>query len=431
MKKLKNFVIGFLLVILTFNVGIVGLSGSAKAATTINASAAMVVDAKTGQVIYQQNGSKRLPIASITKLLTVAVIENEIKQGKLSWNTKVKISKPVAKLSTNSDYSGVPLDKGHSYTVKQLVHATLIKSADAAAIALSTTNGDTTASFNKKMQTMAHKMDIKDAKIYNAAGLTNGEIGSLKLKNVSKNAENEMSANDIAKMSDYIIKKYPSVLNITKITKETFKTDSTTSTVMETLNEMLPGQSTAPTKVVMDGLKTGTSDAAGKSFVGTGTYQGNRFITVVLHANGTNGSDTRFSETVQLLSMIYTDYTQVTVAKGSTVNGVSSLSIPNGKARTVQIRAAKDTKIWLPNGTNVTDLNHAVIIKKALRAKNDTLNAPVKQGQVVANVALKRSDITTINGGYIEVPMAAQSNVQKANLFVRMARSVAGFFGSN
>lgn len=123
---------------------------SVKAATKIDASAALVMDAKTGQIIYQKNTDKVLPVASITKLLTVAVIENEIKENKLNWNSKVKINKTLAKLSTSSELSNVELKKGSSYTVKNLVHASLISSADAATLALTTATGDTTASFNKK-----------------------------------------------------------------------------------------------------------------------------------------------------------------------------------------------------------------------------------------------------------------------------------------
>lgn len=430
MKKLKQLIISFLLAVLTLNIGMVGLGQSAKAATTINASAAMIVDAKTGQVIYGQNTSKRLPIASITKLLTVAVIMDEINHNKLSWNTKVKVDKGTAKVAANTEYSNVPLEKGQSYTVKQLVHAVLIKSADGAALALSTTNGDTTASFNKKMQQMAKKMGIKDAKIYNAAGLSNGDVGSFKLKNVSKKAENSMSANDIAKMSQYLINNYPEILKITKTKSETFKSSNTSSTTMDNLNEMLPGNEDAPTKVTMDGLKTGSSDAAGNSFVGTGSYQGHRFITVVLHANGQNGTDARYSETIKLITMVYTDYTQATIKKGDEINNLDVVSVPNGKTKTVSVRAASDTNLWLPKGTKLSDLKHAVTIKKSLQTKDKELSAPVKAGQTIGTATLTGNNIASLNGKNVKIELAAQKSVEKANVFVRFARTIAGFFTS-
>lgn len=428
MKKIKQLMMSIILAVMTLGLGTAGFSQNAQADSAIDASAAMVVDAKTGQVIYQQNGDQKLPIASITKLLTVSVIINEINHHKLSWNSKVKISKAVEKISKNSEFSNVELDHTQTYTVRQLVNATLIKSADGAAFALSTTNGDTVASFNKKMKAEAAKMGVKDADIYNATGLSNGDLGKLRLKNVSKKAENKMSATDLAKMSQYIIKNYPEVLTITKTKSADFKTNDTTTTKMDNLNEMLPGGTTAPTKVTMDGLKTGSSDAAGKSFVGTGTYQNNRFITVVLHANGSGDSDTRFSETVQLLEKVYTDYNQVTIKKGDQLNGIDTISVPAGKATTVALRAAQDTTVWLPKNVQLSDLKHAVVLKSSFKDANDALQAPVKAGQTVGEAQLTGNGVDSLTGAHIDVNLAAQSNVQEANLFVRAFRKLASFF---
>lgn len=61
-------------------------------ANQLDAAAALAIDAKTGQILYSQNINQKLPIASISKLLTVMVIEDEISQHQLSWNTKVKIN---------------------------------------------------------------------------------------------------------------------------------------------------------------------------------------------------------------------------------------------------------------------------------------------------------------------------------------------------
>ncbi|MDN3537769.1 serine hydrolase [Limosilactobacillus fermentum] len=89
------------------------------------------MDATTGQVLYAKNANTKLAIASISKIITVGVIEQEIKAGKLSWNTKVKVTKEEAKLSENTEYSNITLTAGKSYTVKELTEAAMIKSADA------------------------------------------------------------------------------------------------------------------------------------------------------------------------------------------------------------------------------------------------------------------------------------------------------------
>lgn len=420
MKLIKKLVISVLTVLLLFNFG--GLATSAKAATKIDASAALVMDANTGQIMYQKNMKQVLPIASITKLLTVAVIENEIKENKLNWNSKVKINKTLAKLSTSSELSNVELKQGSSYTVKQLVHASLISSADAATLALTTATGDTTAGFNKKLQAMAHKIGVTNAKIYNAVGLKNSDLGALKLKNVAGKSENEMSASDVAKIAQYVVKQDSNVLQITKIKTETFKTTATASTVMNSLNQMLPGNTMAPKTVTMDGLKTGTSDAAGNSFVGTGTYKGHRLITVVLHASG--DTDARYTQTENLLRIVVNGFTPVTLKQNATVAKTKTVSVPNAKATQAAVRVAADTTIWVANKTSLSSWNQTFKAKTSLQNKKHQLAAPVKAGQTVGNLQFTKTGVTSLTGKAVNVPLKAHTAIDKANIFVRMYRAI-------
>lgn len=107
------------------------------AAAMVNSRAAMLVDAETGQVIYQQNADQQLPVASVSKLLTACVIEDEIASHQLHWQQKVKINKTVAAVSCDPNYSAIGLHAGQSYTVRDLFDAMMVKSADGAALSSS------------------------------------------------------------------------------------------------------------------------------------------------------------------------------------------------------------------------------------------------------------------------------------------------------
>ena len=87
-------------------------SQSVLANNRIDASAAIMADASTGQIIYKQNVDKALPVASITKLLTILVIEDEIQQKQLSWDTQVKITPEIAAISNDAAYSSIGLKSG-------------------------------------------------------------------------------------------------------------------------------------------------------------------------------------------------------------------------------------------------------------------------------------------------------------------------------
>ena len=130
MKHIKQVLVSFIITLVTV-CGVCFNRLPIAHSATVDAHAAFAIDAQTGQVLYNHNGDQRLAVASMSKLLTVAVIENEISSGKLKWSTKVKITSAEAKLSTASGYSNVPLKAGKQYTVKQLTQAALIKSGDA------------------------------------------------------------------------------------------------------------------------------------------------------------------------------------------------------------------------------------------------------------------------------------------------------------
>src|SRR5699024_4406527 len=218
MKKLKRALIAFLVTILTVNVVSLGFANSASADTTklnLNARAAYAIDAETGQVLYQKNANKTYPVASLTKVLTLAVIEQDVKNHHLSWNQKVKITPAVAKVANDWHFSNVPLNAGESYTIRQLIESMMIVSADGSAEALALADAGSTAAFNKKMQAVAKKAGVTDAKIYNMIGLANGDLGKNSLKGVKKTAEDQFSAKDMALISKYLIETYPDSLKIT------------------------------------------------------------------------------------------------------------------------------------------------------------------------------------------------------------------------
>ena len=156
MRKLRRVCFHLLLVVVTLTTVLATSAGAvANASSIVDARAAITIDAETGQVLYEKNATKRYPIASVIKILTLAVIEQDIEQGKLKWDQKIKISKEVAKVANDWRFSNVQLNEGESYTVKSLVESMMIVSADGSAEALARSSAGATAAFNKKMQAVA------------------------------------------------------------------------------------------------------------------------------------------------------------------------------------------------------------------------------------------------------------------------------------
>jgi len=99
------------------------------ASTTISkvpARAAYVMDAQSGQVLYQQNANKKYPIASLSKLLTVYLTIKAINDGKIGWDDQVPVDSDLIRLSHNSVFSSLRMKSSDKFTVRQLVEAAMV-----------------------------------------------------------------------------------------------------------------------------------------------------------------------------------------------------------------------------------------------------------------------------------------------------------------
>lgn len=306
----------------------------------VAAKAAIAMDAKTGQILYQKNAQKRYPVASTIKILTLAVIEKDIQAHKLSWDQKVTISHPVAVMANDWRFSNVPLNEGESYTIKSLVDSMMLVSADGSAEALALADAGSVAKFNAKMQQVAKEAGVTDAKIYNMIGLSNGDLGTLRLKNVSKNAENQISAVDLAKIASWLLNHYPDVVNITKTAQEDFPVSDSQTYHMQNINLMIKGAALDRADGEIDGLKTGTTDSAGNCFVSTGTFNNRRLVTVVLNVPG--DFNNQFQQTNNLYNRVLGRFAPQTIKKGTLI-----------KVGQKKARAAKTTTLWLPKDTKL------------------------------------------------------------------------------
>ena len=176
---------------------------------------------------------------------------------KITWDTEVDISDYPFNLTVDSEVSNVPLDS-RKYTVKQLLDATLISSANSAAIALAEKNlRIRECPLLTSMTAQLKEWGITDAKLFNASGLNNKYLGDNRYPGSKADDENTMSALDVAIIADHLIKDYPQVLEITKQTETDFEGNNK----LTTHNYMLEGQDNYREGV--DGLKTGTLNLQG------------------------------------------------------------------------------------------------------------------------------------------------------------------------
>lgn len=366
----------------------------------VAAKHAIAVEATTGKVLYEKDATTPAGIASMTKILTVYLTYKEIDKGNLSWDTKVPISDYAYDLTANSDASNVPME-AREYTVEQLVNAAMVASANSAAIALAEQIGGSESNFVDMMKAQLNEWGITDAKLVNASGLNNSYLGDNIYPGSSSTDENMLSARDIAIIARHLITEYPDVLKISSQTTADF--DGST---MNTYNYMLKDMPYERDGV--DGLKTGTTELAGASFVATSTENGMRIISVVMNADGWEENDfARFEATNKLLDYVKSNYEMTTIIEAGQSYKNSKAKVKDGKEKTVPVVAAQDLNIVHRIGTDVS----AKFSSKA-KGYEATINKGDKVGKFEYN------DNQIVGTGYLDskpsVPALAKKEVKKS-----------------
>ena len=379
------------------------------AAFQMDARAAYAIDAESGQVLYQKNATKRYPIASVIKILTLGVILQDIRNHHLKWDQKIKITPAVAKMADDWHFSNVPLMNGEEYTVRQLVDSMMLVSADGSTEALALADAGSTAAFNKKMMAFAKKAGVTDIKIYNMIGLPNGDLGKHKLKGVDKDAENLLSAKDVALISKYLVENYPETLDITKQKFANFDVTKDQQYLMTNVNALLPQNGFAPKDGEIDGLKTGNTDRAGKCIVSTGTFSGRRIILVALHTKGEWNDQSKMQQ--DFYNKLVDEYQPVEIKKVSDLSAkLTSVKVKNGKNKNkANIKLTKKTTVWLPKNMKLQ------ATKPTLRVQGDDqkqLTAPIKKNQQVGSIELHIPGLPDFN-----IPVSTSQSVAKKSMF--------------
>ena len=353
---------------------------------SVAAKHAIAVEVSTGKVLYEQDSQTPASIASISKLLSVYLVYEALEKGEIQLDTMVDISDYPYSLTANTELSNVNLD-ARSYSVSDLLNASLITSSNSAIIALAEKIAGSEAAFVDKMKAKVAEWGITDATIVNTSGLDNSDLG----ENINPGSKpddfNQFSALDVAIIARRLILDYPQVLNITSLNAYDFGGYTYYST-----NQMLSEGTHARGGV--DGLKTGTSNSAGSSFVATTTQANMRIITVVLNAtDGLTNSDNRFVETNNLMNYVYNNYSAITLVKKGEAFENSSVKLFNGTKASSPAVATADLLAIQKNTSEQP-------VTATFTSNQIEFDAPITSGTVVGQLKIVDNDL--IGVGYLD-----------------------------
>ena len=234
--------------------------------------AAMVMDARTGEVLHSRNADTRLHPASLTKMMTLYIVFEAVRNGEISLDTKITISRNA----TSEPPSKLGLRTGQKIALRYLIRAAAVKSANDAATALGEAISGSEAAFARRMTRTAKALGMTRTTFKNAHGLTQSEHLS--------------TARDMTKLGRHILYDYPEYYNLFSRTS----TDAGVKKVNNTNRRLLGSYRGA------DGIKTGYTNAAGFNLVASAKRGNERVIATVF---GGKSSASRNAKVAELLDL--------------------------------------------------------------------------------------------------------------------------------
>ncbi|WP_439022719.1 D-alanyl-D-alanine carboxypeptidase family protein [Bacillus thuringiensis] len=247
----------------------------------IQAKSAILIDANSGEVIYKKNEETLIQSATLSKLMTEYIVLEQLNDGKIQLDESVKISNEVFQAET----SPIQVTSKDKTTVRDLLHALLLTGNNRSALALAEHIGGNEDSFTTLMNEKAKQLQLSQSSPFlNSTGVNN-----------DTNKQPSTTALEVAKLATQLVKDFPDVLNITKLTSYqfTFKDFQVfnTNKMIYSLNKDIKLQG-------VDGLQTSFSTNGIYSFVSTAKLGNTRLISVILEADEENST---FIETKKLL----------------------------------------------------------------------------------------------------------------------------------
>ena len=316
---------------------------------TLIAPSALLMEAHTGTVIFEKNAQEARPAASITKLMTLLLTFERLADQTITLQDPVTVSANAARQTGSQAF----LDASSTYTVEQLLKATVISSANDAAVALAEHLAGTEESFVRLMNGKAAQLQLENTHYVNSTGLP---------------AQGQHTcARDVATIANALCA-HPDYFKYSSVWMDTLTHPSGRVTDLTNTNRLVRFYDGC------DGFKTGSTNEAKYCLCATAEKNGMRLIAIVL---GVPNSQTRFDEARAMMDWGFSTYAREEICKTGDLTGLS-LPVKLGRKEAVDIALGKGLSLLLQTGDKAGITLHCTL--------PETLIAPVEKGQEVGQV---------------------------------------------
>ncbi|MCM0033249.1 D-alanyl-D-alanine carboxypeptidase family protein [Sandarakinorhabdus limnophila] len=362
-------------------------------AYTTAAPIAFLKDLQTGRILLAKDADKRIPPASMGKMMSVYVAFKLIKSGEANLEQPILVREETWK-KWNNQGSTMFLDVNSQVSVENLLHGIVTLSGNDACVVLAEGLGGTEANYVALMNREAKRLGLKSSNFANTNGWPD---------------PNEyVTARDLAMIAEATIRDFPD-LYARFYQKEGFtwgKTMGAGQAITQGNRNPLLGKVAGA-----DGLKTGHTEEAGYGFTGSAVQNGRRLVMVVA---GLPSFGERVSASVDFMNWGFAAWQNIPLGKKGQVMG--KIAISGAADPTIDAVAGKDLFVTLPRGFGME--------RKTSVEALPGLSAPLKAGQQVGNL------VVTMPGQQpLKAPLVTPVAIEEAGMFRRAWNWLMSFFG--
>ena len=353
-----------------------------------NAKSAIMIEASTGEILFQKNKDEKLAPASMTKMMSMLLIMEEIENGNLKWNEMITTSEKASSMGGSQIF----LKVGEKMTVEDLLKGVAIASGNDAVVALAERISGSEEQFVKRMNIRAKDLGLKNTNFINATGLT---------------ADNHYSsAYDMSLIAKELVK-HEKILEFTSTYEDYLRKDTKSPFWLVNTNRLVRF------KEGVDGLKTGFTDEAGYCLTATMKKDNMRLITVVMKEENTSK---RSADTTKMLDYGFNIYMVQTILDEKTT--IEKKKVELGKTLTTEIVPKENITILNKKSEEQKNITYKTNINKII--------APVKKGDKVGTI-----DIIEDNNIISTIDATVKEDISKANILTIYLRNLKEIISGN
>ena len=380
-------IIMLLIVVLTYNTKVY-----ADDELSINAKAALIVETNTGKIIYEKDIYEQNYPASVTKILTaILTLEN------CELDDVVTVSQSaISHIPTG--YVIAPLYIGEQITIKDLLYALMLKSANDAAYVLAEHVGGSVDGFSEMMNKKAEELGCKNTHFVNPNGI--------------HNQNHYTTAYDMYLISDYAMKNetFKEIVSTYEYTLSPTNKHPLKDRIMKNTNNFVNPKNAYYNKIV-NGIKTGTTKQAGNCLITDSSDNGLEFITVVLGAQTANS---KFSETNKMINFAYDNYKLTKIHdKGDIIQNIE-VKKATKKTKDLNLVISDDITAMANKKIKVDEIEPEIVL-------NEDIKAPIGQGQELGIIKYN------VDGLEYKAKLLAETEVELKTYYVEILIGVGIF----